>query len=233
MNNTESKHISDNDLVKEITALANAEYRRHKAACSHTSLTVEDLISDGWLASQKALGNYDPDLGELLHYLRRYIKRELSESVRVSKYANVSVSARTIKRLEQGQLSKESTTTLTSLRNASGIAVGTNPSCEDMDAGLVYEMDVETIEDDYVEDIITKREEADALRSMVDHLASKNARYAQAITLLYGLDGTTDRSYDEVADIMNITVNNLKQIHKRAMKTLRQMSEPSNILGHS
>jgi DNA-directed RNA polymerase sigma subunit (sigma70/sigma32) len=55
--------MDEQTLLREITALAKAEHRRHRLACSHTSVELGDLISEGWLASQTALANFDPKKG--------------------------------------------------------------------------------------------------------------------------------------------------------------------------
>jgi RNA polymerase sigma factor (sigma-70 family) len=225
-------YISQEDLLRELTALAKAEHRRHRLACAHTSITVDQLISEGWLAAQRVAANYDPELGTFLHYLRRYVKRELGKVVRVAKAGPVSVSHETVRKAQNGTLDPVSSAMLTSIQHRSGIAVGNAPGADEgePEQGMVYETDINmTTDEGSAEDIVIQREQAELIHILVDELEERNLLNARVVRLRFGMEDGIAYSVEETAAIMGTGTKNVERRYTAAMKTLRQLTEPSSL----
>lgn len=219
--------IDSATLLRLVTDLAKAEHRRHRQACLNESVTLDDLVSEGWLCAQSALRNFDPEKGELIRYLRSSVSRDLANVVREAKTGPVSVNHQTLKKLNAGRLNETSATTLLAFQNRVSLVPGeaTVPR-----AGVIHEAEVDLETDERTpEDAAEAAERAELAVSLLARLAARNPRHAQAITLLYGLDGTHRRTYAEVASIMGTSRCNIEQIHARATRALRKLAEPTPI----
>jgi RNA polymerase sigma factor (sigma-70 family) len=214
-------------LLRLVTDLAKAEHRRHRQACLNESVTLDDLVSEGWLVAQAALRNFDPEKGELVRYLRSSVSRDLANVVREAKTGPVSVNHQTLKKLNAGRLNDTSANALLAFQNRVSLVPGEPSSPR---AGVIHESEVDLEANERSpEDAAEAAERAELAASLLARLAARNPRHALAITLLYGLDGTHRRTYAEVATIMGTSRGNVEQIHARATRALRKLAEPTQI----
>lgn len=213
-------------LLREVTALARAEFRRHSAANLSATVTLDELVSEGWLAAQRALENYDPLKGLPLPYIRVTVKDRLQDFVRTTKVGPVGVSARTIKSLQAGTLDSGSAATLTAFSRRASIQPGAmgfdSDGLAEASAGVIFEGDVQKESAADVESSILAAESREMVRTFIDRLASVNATNAQVICLRFGFtEGGVSHSVDEVALILGTSPKNVERRYTAAMKSLR------------
>ena len=97
------------------------------------------------------------------------------------------------------------------------------------DNGKVYFEDIESYADTFLDEIFNPEEEErcervrERLFTAVDRLADKPKRVLKAIVL-------EEKSYKEVAEEMNITVNTVKTYYARALQTLRKSLDKKSLL---
>jgi RNA polymerase primary sigma factor len=212
-------------------------------------LPLMDLISEGNIGLMKAVERFDPNRGAKLStyavwWIKQSIKRALanqSKTIRLPMHMVYSISKmhRVGRNLQQA-LGREATdeeigdelginaSRVAQMRVAAIRPASLDARVGDDDSGTLADL----VEDENAEAPQRRFEEEatkSMLRQMVDAL---NAREAAIISARFGLDGTRNKTLEEVGQQFQVTRERVRQIESMALRKLRaklQRLEKSDI----
>jgi RNA polymerase primary sigma factor len=205
-------------------------------------LPLLDLISEGNIGLMKAVGRFDPKKGGKLStygswWIKQSIKRALanqSKTIRLPVHLVDKISKmRRIGMRLQEELGREATDDeladelgITAARVRQMQMASIRPASLDAPiSGEESNSFSEVVEDENAatpyEDLEDKTVTA-MLRDMVKHL---DAREATILRYRFGLDGSHDRTLEEVGEKFGVTRERVRQIQNLALKKLRKMIE--------
>ena len=213
-------------------------------------MELMDLIEEGNLGLLQAVDKFEPEKGYrfstyavywIEQYIRKYIE-EQSGSIKIPSHAwgNLKRWFRAWNELKEANGRDPSLNEMAAELNLTARQVksimDTLSAAKGVDSltTLVYEEDETTLEDLISDDgkgnphdVFLKNENQNSIKKSMEDL---NDRDRQVVIMRYGLDDNEPKTLGEVAEILGLSRERVRQIEERAVNTLRKEAQKAGIL---
>jgi RNA polymerase sigma factor (sigma-70 family) len=215
----QGQYLPHDVLHREVRVIAQAALRRRPRSVGR-ALTLNDLISEGWIAADEAMSRFDPEKGEALHYVRAKVRRRLNDVLRREGHT-ASVSARTLHRAAAGELSEESQALVEASSPTRRVSIVPGNPEGPVAPGSMPQEWLPSRDEPTMEEIVAATEVRSIVHHHLDVLAETRPQQAEAVRLSFGIDGPA-LSRPEIADKLGTTVENVKKLRQRGLAALRE-----------
>ena len=213
-------------------------------------MELMDLIEEGNLGLMQAIDKFEPEKGYrfstyavywIEQYIRKYIE-EQSGSIKIPSHAwgNLKRWFRAWNELKEANGRDPSLNEMAAELNLTARQVksimDTLSAAKGVDSltTLVHEEDETTLEDLISDDgkgnphdVFLKNENQDTIKKSMEEL---NDRDRQVVIMRYGLADNEPKTLGEVAEILGLSRERVRQIEERAVNTLRKEAQKAGIL---
>lgn len=213
-------------------------------------MELMDLIEEGNLGLLQAIDKFEPEKGYrfstyavywIEQYIRKYIE-EQSGSIKIPSHAwgNLKRWFRAWNELKEANGRDPSLNEMAAELNLTARQVksimDTLSAAKGVDSltTLVHEEDETTLEDLISDDgkgnphdVFLKNENQNSIKKSMEDL---NDRDRQVVIMRYGLDDNEPKTLGEVAEILGLSRERVRQIEERAVNTLRKEAQKAGIL---
>ena len=213
-------------------------------------MELMDLIEEGNLGLMQAIDKFEPEKGYrfstyavywIEQYIRKYIE-EQSGSIKIPSHAwgNLKRWFRVWNELKEANGRDPSLNEMAAELNLSARQVksimDTLSAAKGVDSltALVHDEDETTLEDLISDDgkgnphdVFLKNENQNSIKKSMEDL---NDRDRQVVIMRYGLDDNEPKTLGEVAEILGLSRERVRQIEERAVNTLRKKAQKAGIL---
>ncbi len=213
-------------------------------------MELMDLIEEGNLGLLQAIDKFEPEKGYrfstyavywIEQYIRKYIE-EQSGSIKIPSHAwgNLKRWFRAWNELKEANGRDPSLNEMAAELNLTARQVksimDTLSAAKGVDSltTLVHEEDETTLEDLISDDgkgnphdVFLKNENQNTIKKSMEDL---NDRDRQVVIMRYGLDDNEPKTLGEVAEILGLSRERVRQIEERAVNTLRKEAQKAGIL---
>ena len=213
-------------------------------------MELMDLIEEGNLGLMQAIDKFEPEKGYrfstyaiywIEQYIRKYIE-EQSGSIKIPSHAwgNLKRWFRVWNELKEANGRDPSLNEMAAELNLSARQVksvmDTLSAAKGVDSltALVHDEDETTLEDLISDDgkgnphdVFLKNENQNSIKKSMEDL---NDRDRQVVIMRYGLDDNEPKTLGEVAELLGLSRERVRQIEERAVNTLRKKAQKAGIL---
>ena len=213
-------------------------------------MELMDVIEEGNLGLMQAIDKFEPEKGYrfstyaiywIEQYIRKYIE-EQSGSIKIPSHAwgNLKRWFRVWNELKEANGRDPSLNEMAAELNLSARQVksvmDTLSAAKGVDSltALVHDEDETTLEDLISDDgkgnphdVFLKNENQNSIKKSMEDL---NDRDRQVVIMRYGLDDNEPKTLGEVAEILGLSRERVRQIEERAVNTLRKKAQKAGIL---
>ena len=213
-------------------------------------MELMDLIEEGNLGLMQAIDKFEPEKGYrfstyAVYWIERYIRKYIEEqsgSIKIPSHAwgNLKRWFRAWNELKEANGRDPSLNEMAAELNLTARQVksimDTLSAAKGVDSltTLVHEEDETTLEDLISDDgkgnphdVFLKNENQDTIKKSMEEL---NDRDRQVVIMRYGLADNEPKTLGEVAEILGLSRERVRQIEERAVNTLRKEAQKAGIL---